>query len=96
MEDYECAICKEPIEPSLRVTLGEKGSATINQASKDRKESLKCSVGQVVHVECRRKYCSQNSIVRALNIQLVSRFLDQRKNSSILEVIAFIVVNQQC
>ncbi len=68
MEDCECAICKEPIEPSLRVTLGEKGSATINQASKDRKESLKCSVGQVVHVECRRKYCSPNSIVRALKL----------------------------
>ena len=37
-----CVICKEPKEPSLRVTLGEKGSASINKASKERKDSIQC------------------------------------------------------
>ena len=66
-----CVICKEPIEPSLRVTLGEKGSASINKASKERKDSIQCVLqcvldpGQVVHKECCRKYCVPYEITKA-------------------------------
>ena len=49
MEDWECVICKKPVEPALRVTLGEKESATLNKVSKDKKESLQCAAGQVEH-----------------------------------------------
>lgn len=61
----ECAICKELIEPSLRVTLGAKGSASINNASEERKDSLQCAPGQVVHKECRRMYCAPYEITKA-------------------------------
>ena len=65
-EDHECVICKKPIGASPKVTLGEKGSASINKASKERNESLHCTAGQQVHQECRRKYCAPNQIAKAL------------------------------
>lgn len=98
----ECVICKKPIEPSSRVTLGEKGSATINKASKDRNESLQCTAGQVVHMECRRTYCAPNSIVKARKLavhqdltttgQQVLRTAEKQFNFRN----DCIVVNQQC
>ena len=81
---------KEPIEPSLRVTLGEKGSASINKASKERKESIQCVPGQVIHKECHRKYCVPGK--HSINPPLGSRSSGQQKGSLIS---AFIVVNQQ-
>ena len=68
MEDQgsECVICKKPIGESPKATLGEKESATINQTSKVRNESIHCTAGQQVHQECRRKYCSPNQIAKAL------------------------------
>ena len=39
-EDQVCVICKKPIELLPKVTLGEKGSATINRVSKERNETL--------------------------------------------------------
>ena len=43
-EDHECVICKKPMT-SPKATLGEKGSASINKASKERNESLYCKAG---------------------------------------------------
>ena len=53
-EDQVCVICKKPIELLPKVTLGEKGSATINRVSKERNETLQCESGDQVHQECRR------------------------------------------
>ena len=47
-EDHECVICKKPVGASPKVTLGEKGSESINKASKERNESLHCTAGQQV------------------------------------------------
>lgn len=67
MEDpKDCAICKKPIGALPKVTLGEKGCASINNASKVRKENVYCTLGQQVHQECRRKYCAPNQIAKAL------------------------------
>ena len=49
-EDQVCVICKKPIELLPKVTLGEKGSATINRVN----ETLQCESGDQVHQECRR------------------------------------------
>ena len=59
-------ICKKPIGASPKATLGEKGSASINKASKERNESLHCTAGQQVHQECHCKYCAPNQIAKAL------------------------------
>lgn len=64
-EDQVCVICKKPIELLPKVTLGEKGSATINRVSKERNETLQCEPGDQVHQECRRKYCAPNQIAEA-------------------------------
>ena len=65
-EDHEYVICKKPIRALPKVTLGEKLSACINKASKERYESLNCTAEQQVHQECRRKYCVPNQIAKTL------------------------------
>ena len=65
-EDEVCVICKKPIELLPKVTLGEKGSATIIRVSKERNETLQCESGDQVHQECRRKYCASNQIAKVL------------------------------
>jgi len=71
LEGHACAICKKPIESLPKVTLGEKGSASINRASKERNDTLHCASGDQVHQECRRKYCAPNQIAKVLkqNVQ---------------------------
>ena len=62
MDVFElCAICKETFDENTSPVayLGEKGSASINQASVARNDSnTLCIPGQKVHQECRRKYCN--------------------------------------
>ena len=55
----EYVICGQPIgtSPKAKATLGEKGSANINRASKERNENVHCTPGQQVHQECCCKYC---------------------------------------
>ena len=62
----ECVICGQPIGTSLKAkaTLGEKGSANINKANKERNETVHCMPGQQVHQECRRKYCKSAKTLR--------------------------------
>ena len=66
MEGSECVICKKPIGESPKATLGEKGSATINETSKVRNESIHCTAGQQVHQECRRKFAPQIKLLKLL------------------------------
>ena len=65
-EDQVCVICKKPMGSLSKVTLAEKGSATINRVSKERNETLQCMPGDQVHQECRRKYCAPNQIAKDL------------------------------
>ena len=62
----ECVICKQPTGTLPKATLTEKGSGSINKASKERKDTVFCSHGQKVHQECRRKYCKPDQIAKAL------------------------------
>ena len=62
----ECVICKQSTGTLPKATLTEKGSGSINKASKERKDTLFCSPGQKVHQECRRKYCKPDQIAKAL------------------------------
>ena len=64
-----CIICKEPLDQgpdSAIVTLGEKGSASVNRASLERNDSTICTVpGQRVHQYCRKIHCNPNKIAQA-------------------------------
>ena len=62
----ECVICKQSTGTLPKATLTEKGSGSINKASKERKDTLFCSPGQKIHQECRRKYCKPDQIAKAL------------------------------
>ena len=63
-----CMICKEKVEnKDASVYLRAKGSQTINEASCQRGDSLHTSPGDLVHQECRRKYCNPNVIKRDIN-----------------------------
>jgi len=70
-EDHVWAICKKPIESLPKATLGEKGSSSINRASKERNDTLHCASGDQVHQECHCKYCARNQIAKVLkqNVQ---------------------------
>ena len=60
-----CAICKTSVDtgvPSSTVTA--KGSSTINQVSIARNDSIHTMPGDVVHQECRRKYCNPHQIAK--------------------------------
>uniref|UniRef100_UPI00358F3F63 uncharacterized protein n=1 Tax=Myxine glutinosa TaxID=7769 RepID=UPI00358F3F63 len=60
-----CIICKDTTrDGDITVHLGTKGSQGINQASSQRGDTLQSSPGDLVHQECRRKYCNPNVIKR--------------------------------
>ena len=61
-----CEICQEPLVKGEIVTLGEKGSASVNRASLERNDSSICTVpGQQVHQYCHKIHCNPNSIAQA-------------------------------
>ena len=62
-----CAICKDPAEGGRQPpsTLTEKGSDAINRTSKSRNDDIHTSPGELVHQVCRKKYTSQQQIVKA-------------------------------
>ena len=62
----ECVICKQSTGTLPKATLTERGSGSINKASKERKDTLFCSPGQKVHQGCCRKYCKPDQIAKAL------------------------------
>ena len=62
------AICKASVSTGVpSSTLKAKGSSTINQASETRKDSICTMPGEVVHQECRRKYCHPFQIAKDTN-----------------------------
>ena len=67
-----CVICKDTFDENTSpgTSLGEKGSASIYQASVSRNDSnTSCIPGQKVHQECRRKYCNPQQICKELRRQ---------------------------
>ena len=72
MADTEnCVICKEPLGKEEIVTLGEKGSASVNRASLERNDSTICTVpGQQVHQYCRKIHCNPNKIAQAKRLSI--------------------------
>ncbi len=61
-----CPICRESLQDENPiVTLREKGSDGINNASEQRNDSVRTVPGQKVHVECRRTYCNPHKIAQA-------------------------------
>ena len=64
-----CIICKEPLDQkpdSAIVTLGERGSASVNRAILERNDGTICTVpGQQVHQYCRKIHCNPNKIAQA-------------------------------
>ena len=61
----DCVICKQPIVGGTGVTLGEKGSSTINRASAARIDTINAIPGQQ---ECRRKYCNPQQIAKTVKL----------------------------
>ena len=67
-----CVICKQPAQvdgPSPPATLGEKGSVSINKASESRGDTIHSRPGQMVHQDCRRKYCNPDQIAKTVKLQ---------------------------
>lgn len=62
----ECIICKQSIQSRSVVTIGVKGSATINESSVLRRDNIVAEPGQHVHQECRMNYVNPNVIKRDL------------------------------
>ena len=68
-----CVIYKAPLGKGEIVTLGEKGSASVNRASLERNDSTICTVpGQQVHQYCRKIHCNPNKIARAKRLSIQS------------------------
>ena len=65
-----CAICKTSVDTSApSSTLLAKGSATINQASIARNDSIQTIPGDVVHQECRCKDCNPHQIAKSTHLE---------------------------
>jgi len=60
----KCCICEESLDDGQpTVTLGKKGSESLNQASKASAENKICTrVGQSVHTKCRRDFCRKPAL----------------------------------
>lgn len=59
MASATCVLCKEDLqEGDETVKLREKGSIGVNLASSKRGDDIKVQPGDVVHINCRRRYCN--------------------------------------
>ena len=65
----ECVICTQSIEASSKVTLGEKGCASINKANYERGDAVHCVPGKLVHQECRLQCCKTDQIAKTLRVK---------------------------
>lgn len=62
-----CVLCKVEIEEDNVVnTLGKTGVASIQNAAKQRNDTVTVEVGQKVHVACRRDYIHKRSVTAAV------------------------------
>ena len=57
-----CVICKQTINDGDTVTLRAKGAESINNASKQRGDSIEARPGLVVHKACRLDYTNSKNI----------------------------------
>ena len=58
-----CCICEESTcDGKPTVVLQTKGSDGVNRASLQRGSDMRTVPGELVHVECRRKYCKPDNI----------------------------------
>jgi 5'-3' exonuclease len=60
----DCVFCKKKLTDGATVTLGDKGCEGIAKASIQRGSSVVVKPGDVVHVECRNKFCHPSEIER--------------------------------
>lgn len=60
-EEEHCVFCMKTTNEGTS-KLYDKGSTTINRISVSRGDSIVTVSGQLVHTECRRKYCHPSSI----------------------------------
>lgn len=66
----KCCICKETTSDGKPTNvLQKKGSDRVNKASVQRGSKLVTTPGEIVHVECRRKYCKTQNIARDTALQ---------------------------
>ena len=62
-----CVLCRGSLSDGRpTVTIHQKGSTGINQASEQRGDDIKTSAGHTVHSECRMQYCNPHLISKHL------------------------------
>ena len=61
----DCVFCNKKLTDGATVTLGDKGCEGITKASIQRESSVVVKPGDVVHRECRRKFCHPSEIERS-------------------------------
>ena len=60
-----CAICRESLaDGQLTVSLGKKGSDSINKTSNGRGDAIQTVAGQTLHKDCRRDYIHKRNLVK--------------------------------
>ena len=99
----DCIICKEPLEKGEIVTLGQKGSESVNRASVERNDSTIYTVpGQQVHQYCRKIHCNPNKIAqakkdcpsKAQSRAFATLYSVQQRRASVSPMIVFSVEHQ--
>lgn len=83
-----CIICNHTLDDGTKtVQLTQKGCDGINTACEKRKDVIFTIPGQLVHVECRKKYCNPNIIARDVKEQQQTNY--SRSLRSKTEAFAF-------
>ncbi|VDI49935.1 Hypothetical predicted protein [Mytilus galloprovincialis] len=66
LKEEKCVICQNSIShEDTVVVLGEKGSQSVNKASKSRQDNVVTSAGQKLHQNCRKSYTNPKYIALA-------------------------------
>lgn len=58
----KCVICSQELGDEPTVTLTKKGSKTVNTCSEDRRSSIRTEEGDVVHVQCRKRFTDPRKV----------------------------------
>ncbi|CAG2255761.1 unnamed protein product [Mytilus edulis] len=70
LKEEKCVICQNSIShEDTVVVLGEKGSKSVNKASKSRQDNVVTSAGQKLHQNCRKSYTNPKYIALANKIR---------------------------
>ena len=62
MESEKCVFCKKLLSDEETVKLTEKGCNRINNDSDKRDDSITVTVGQIVHIKCRKTYTNDYNV----------------------------------